>query len=70
MNALSNVTGSSIQSAAGLKVAKVALEQAEKQGAQLTSLIQSAGQVGGGGRGAVSQVPAAGETGQNLDVTG
>lgn len=70
MNALSSVANADVSSAVGLKVAKVALDQAKEQGGQLVDLIQSAGPVGDGGRGAVSSAPSAGETGGRLDVTG
>jgi hypothetical protein len=70
MSALNSVASADVSSRVGIAVAKTALDQAEKQGSQMVDMIRSAAPVGDGGRGAVSQVPAASETGGQLDVSG
>lgn len=51
-------------------LARKALDQVERQGAAAVSMIQSAGEVASSApRGAVSPVPAATESGLNLDRT-
>ena len=54
-----------------VRVARLALDEFERQGAAAVSLIQSAGKVASpGSRGAVSPTPGIGEPGQRLNVAG
>ncbi|MCA9272991.1 MAG: hypothetical protein KDA31_08105 [Phycisphaerales bacterium] len=50
-------------------IARKVLDAMESEGAAAVQMIKDAAKVGQHSRGAVSPVPAAGETGQNLDIT-
>jgi len=52
----------------GMAVARKGLDQVEQQGEAAVELIKAAADVGKATRGRISARPAAGETGQRLDV--